>query len=155
MTTARCIAHVDVDSESIRRGGSCRFAACSCGWRGPERSTLELAVDDALLHEGSGCQVTQKPPIPTRAAATAPLVTCALCQLGFRRVDGIHVGSQRLGMIPHTPCDRVFTVHDAGAWIAYVDGAPLARTGRAARRFTTAEAAYAAAREAARRRWHP
>ena len=47
----RHIAYVDVDLESIARGGSTRTAACRCGWRGPERATLDLAADDALTHE--------------------------------------------------------------------------------------------------------
>jgi hypothetical protein len=49
--TERHLAYVDVDLESIARGGSTRTAACRCGWRGPQRATLELATDDALTHE--------------------------------------------------------------------------------------------------------
>lgn len=45
------LAFVEPDLQSIRRGGTTRKAACVCGWRGPERGTLELAVDDALNHE--------------------------------------------------------------------------------------------------------
>jgi hypothetical protein len=47
----RHLAYVEADFESMRRGGSCRTAACLCGWRGPERATLDLAADDALTHE--------------------------------------------------------------------------------------------------------
>ncbi|HSX22564.1 MAG TPA: hypothetical protein VLE97_07310 [Gaiellaceae bacterium] len=47
----RHVARVEIDLESYRRGGSCRTAACACGWRGPERGTLELAADDAIGHE--------------------------------------------------------------------------------------------------------
>lgn len=45
------VARVDSDQESVRRGGSTRTAACSCGWVGPQRSTLALAADDATEHE--------------------------------------------------------------------------------------------------------
>jgi hypothetical protein len=51
--TDKHVAYIDPDLESMRRGGSSRIAACSCGWRGPERATLELAYDDARQHEGS------------------------------------------------------------------------------------------------------
>lgn len=47
----RHVTGVEVDKVSLRRGGSCRVAACACGWFGPERSTMELAADDALEHE--------------------------------------------------------------------------------------------------------
>lgn len=45
------IASIAVDLESVRRGGSCRTAVCTCGWVGPERATLEMAADDAMEHE--------------------------------------------------------------------------------------------------------
>ncbi len=48
---ANHIAYVAVDLGSVRRGGLCRTATCVCGWKGPGRSTLELAADDALSHE--------------------------------------------------------------------------------------------------------
>ena len=38
---------------------------------------------------------------------TTELVKCELCEIGFERVAGVHIGSQRLGMIPNTPCQRV------------------------------------------------
>jgi len=47
----RHVAYVEVDPWSINRGGTTRTAACVCGWRGPERCTLDLAADDALTHE--------------------------------------------------------------------------------------------------------
>ncbi len=47
----RHLAYVEVDLESISHRGSTRTATCGCGWRGPERGTLELAADDALTHE--------------------------------------------------------------------------------------------------------
>ena len=46
-------AYIEADFESMRRGGSSRTAKCLCGWEGPERGTLELAADDALIHEQS------------------------------------------------------------------------------------------------------
>lgn len=55
--TDRHVTYIDPDLESMRKGGTVRTAACSCGWRGPQRSTLELACDDALQHEGSNMQV--------------------------------------------------------------------------------------------------
>ena len=53
----RHLAYVEADFESMRRGGSCRTASCLCGWKGPQRGTLELAADDALMHEGSDMHV--------------------------------------------------------------------------------------------------
>ena len=93
-------------------------------------------------------------------ASTADLATCGHCDKGFRRVDGIHIGSQRLGMIPEAPCKRVFAARDEGAdtarpWLAYVDGGPLRKKGGEVRRFTSAKTAHAAARKASPRRWHP
>ena len=85
---------------------------------------------------------------------------CRLCEAGFRRVAGVHVGSQRLGMIPETVCIRVFAVRDEGPaylrrrWLAHVDGAPLCRLDRVVRRFATEHAAIAAALAGAPRRWH-
>jgi hypothetical protein len=92
--------------------------------------------------------------------ATAGLVQCRYCDQGFRRVAGVHVGSQRLGMIPATPCDRVFATrgggnHEARPWLAYVDGHALHKKGGAPRRFGSAALALAAATRAAPRRWSP
>lgn len=47
-------AYIEAHLESFGRGGTCRMAACLCGWRGAQRGTLELAVDDALEHEQEG-----------------------------------------------------------------------------------------------------
>lgn len=160
----RCLAHIEIHLESVRRGGSTRTAACTCGWRGPQRGTLELAVDDALLHERSDYQIVQRdepeePEPQIREAATAGLATCGYCTRDFRRVGGIHIGSQRLGMIPDAPCHRVFaTCGDASGdrpWLAYIDGAPLRKKSGEARRYASAETAYRAARKAAPRMWHP
>lgn len=49
--TTRHIAYIEVDVESFHRGGSTRTAVCLCGWKGPQRATLELVVDDAFEHE--------------------------------------------------------------------------------------------------------
>lgn len=49
-----------------------------------------------------------------RPSASAALIQCPYCDhsdFGFRRVNGIHIGSQRYGMIPDTPCERVFAIH--------------------------------------------
>lgn len=54
----RHLAYVEADFESLRRGGSCRTATCLCGWKGPQRATLELAADDALMHERSGATLS-------------------------------------------------------------------------------------------------
>lgn len=98
----------------------------------------------------------------TKNAGSAGLVVCGYCDRGFRRVDGIHIGSQRRGMIPDAPCDRVFATHGGAMtednkrpWMAYVDGDPIRKQSGDARRFSSAKAAYAAARKAAPRRWHP
>ena len=85
---------------------------------------------------------------------------CRLCAAGFRRVDGVHVGSQRLGMIPATPCERVFVARDSVTspdrpFVAYVDGAWLRTRGGEVRRFATKAAATRAARRVAPRMWHP
>lgn len=95
-------------------------------------------------------------------AATAGLVQCGNCDVGFRRVNGIHIASQRLGMIPDTPCDRVFAICDkspeaplARSWLAYVDGNPLRKQKGEVRRYASASTAYRAARTAAPKRWHP
>ncbi len=92
-------------------------------------------------------------------AATAALATCKNCDIGFRRAHGIHVGSQRLGMIDDIPCDRVFAARGEGTdtarpWLAYVDGAPLHKHSGEERHFASAKAAYAAARKASPRQWH-
>ncbi|HSX23223.1 MAG TPA: hypothetical protein VLE97_10670 [Gaiellaceae bacterium] len=92
---------------------------------------------------------------------TKPEPSCSLCEAGFRRVDGIHIGSQRLGMIPNRPCERVFATCDLAApdlsrsWLAYVDGEPLRTTGGEPRRYATSSTARRAARRAAPRMWHP
>lgn len=95
-------------------------------------------------------------------AAGARLETCRLCDQDFRRVDGIHVGSLRRGMIPNTPCDRVFVIHggtmtddNTRPWMAHVDGDVVRKKSGDARRFASAEAAYAVARKTAPQRWHP
>jgi hypothetical protein len=48
------LAYIEAHLASFSRGGTCRAAACFCGWRGAQRGTLELAVDDALEHERDG-----------------------------------------------------------------------------------------------------
>ena len=54
----RHAAYIEHDLEPLRRGGLCsRTALCVCGWRGPQRATLELAADDALMHERSALPV--------------------------------------------------------------------------------------------------
>lgn len=60
MTTRRHVAYIEADFVSLRRGGSCRTATCICGWTGPERGTLELATDDALIHEGSSFEIVAR-----------------------------------------------------------------------------------------------
>ena len=85
--------------------------------------------------------------------------SCGNCDIGFRRVDGIHIGSQRLGMIPDTPCSCVGAVADPKAttrqrWVPHVDGAPLRKKDGEIRRLATATAAVRAARAAAPKRWH-
>lgn len=57
--TVRHITCVNFDLESVARGGSTRRATCICGWHGPERGTIELAADDALMHEGSEMHVVR------------------------------------------------------------------------------------------------
>ena len=100
--------------------------------------------------------------IKIKDAVSAGLVTCDLCDQGCRRVGGVHTPSQRLGMIPATPCERVFAVHGGNMtddnkrpWLAYVDADPIRKQRGDARRFSSAKAAYDAACKAAPKRWHP
>ena len=41
---------------------SARFAVCKCGWKGPQRATLECVLDDALQHEESDMELTMRKP---------------------------------------------------------------------------------------------
>jgi hypothetical protein len=89
----------------------------------------------------------------------ADRIQCGNCDVGFRRINGVHIGSQRLGMIPDTPCTRVFAARagqatDEWPWIAYVDGKPVRKKNGKLWYYATARDAYAAARKAAPRRWH-
>ena len=92
---------------------------------------------------------------------------CGNCDVGFRRVNGIHIGSQRLGMIPDTPCDAIVaTRYGSGndhenykggprrQWGVYVDGELLRSKRGVGRAFTSEEAAVRAGRKAAPKRWH-
>lgn len=96
-----------------------------------------------------------------RPADTANLITCPYCDKGFRRVNGRHVGSVKLGMIPDTPCERIFAAHVGNAtehnkkpWLAYVDGAPLENANGVPLRYAKADIAYQAAKKWSPRRWH-
>jgi hypothetical protein len=85
---------------------------------------------------------------------------CENCDRGFRRVQGIHIGSQRLGMIPNAPCKRVGVVTDPEGpvgrrFAAHIDGALLRNKDGEIRRFATATAAARAARVSAPKMWHP
>lgn len=51
VTARRHVTGVGVDFKSVRRGGSTRTASCICGWRGVQRATMEMAADDAVIHE--------------------------------------------------------------------------------------------------------
>jgi hypothetical protein len=95
-------------------------------------------------------------------SAAAGLVTCGYCDRGFRRMNGIHIGSQRLGMIPNSPCARVFVLHDGKMtsdnkrpWMAHVDGDVLRKCRGDVRHFSSPKTAYTAARKAAPQKWHP
>lgn len=97
-----------------------------------------------------------------RDAFSAGLVECSLCDAGFRRVGGVHIGSQRLGMILDEPCARVFVVHGGAMtedndkpWMAHVDGDVLRKKSGDARRFKSPRAAFVAAQQGAPRMWHP
>lgn len=56
----RHVAYIEADLVSLRRGGTTRTAICTCRWRGPARGTLELAADDALVHERSDHAVVRR-----------------------------------------------------------------------------------------------
>ena len=87
------------------------------------------------------------------------MIQCGNCEVGFRRVGGIHIGSQRLGMIPDTSCQRVFAKRGEGEharpWIACIDGEQLFKKDGEVRRFATESVAVNAARKASPKRWHP
>lgn len=116
---------------------------------------LLFSEEDVVEYlQSSGAQVYRG---ATGQESGAP---CCYCDKGFRRVDGIHIGSQSRGMIPNTPCGRVLalSVDDESAalpWLAHVDGEPLRKQSGYARRFGSARAAYAAACKAAPKKWHP
>jgi len=97
------------------------------------------------------------PFIANRADVEEP---CGYCERTFRRVHGIHIGSQRLGMIPSEPCTRVAAVEQPSIsnnkkpWLAFVDGEALRDRHGEVKRYTTAAHAYRAACKAAPKRWH-
>lgn len=141
------------DQISISGKTSDGRAIGSCGDAFPPGSRTERKTAGITPEEGS--------PV-IHEAVSAGLVQCAHCDAGFRRVGGVHVGSQRLGMILNTPCERVFATHLGNAtesntrpWMAYVDGEPLRRASSDARRFASSTAAYRASCASAPRRWHP
>ncbi len=133
----------------------------SGGWRDYQASydTLDAAAEAPIT--GDWCHIIdlttgQVFKIPIHDAATAARIRCDECECGAPRVDGgVHVDSDRLGLHEDTPCRRVFVVRADPGWEAYVDGMPLREESGDARRYATATAAYAAARDAAPRRWHP
>ena len=51
------VAYVEIDPE----WKISRWAACTCGWKGPQRSTLEVVTDDALAHEREFLSQVEKP----------------------------------------------------------------------------------------------
>jgi hypothetical protein len=80
-----------------------------------------------------------------------PIPRCSMCERGFKRRGGVHLPSQRLGMIPESPCRLVEAtpVENGGRlpWIAYVRGHRLITDGEAWRpvRFGSKTSAIAAA----------
>lgn len=60
--------------------------------------------------------MTKRPLVPViHEAHRAGLIECKLCEDGFRRVDGFHIGSQSKGMIHNEPCNRVFATYGGTA----------------------------------------
>lgn len=130
------------------------------------------SLNSAINQHGASSSVSEEAP-PERRFATltdpniepacsAELVECDNCKRGFRRINGVHIGSQSLGMIPNTPCRRVFVVdggnmtdNNTRRWMAYVDGDTIRKSNGVPRRFGSAIAAYRAARRAAPEMWHP
>ena len=78
--------------------------------------------------------------------------SCGHCDLGHRRLCGIHIPTQRKGMIPAAPCRRVAAVNtgaaDARPWLAVADGVTVRTPRGVPRSYATAHAAYRAARRA-------
>ena len=56
----RHVTGVQVLAQRWRPASTSRRALCSCGWKGPQRGTMELAADDALLHEQSEYCVSKR-----------------------------------------------------------------------------------------------
>ncbi len=98
--------------------------------------------------------ITSESYVKIHDAVTTPAraARCRLCDAGAPRVGGLHVGSQSFGMIPTTPCDRVFVARDAlpgSPWLAYVDGEPLYEPSGRLRYFRTPAEGYGAATRSA------
>lgn len=126
------------------------------------RAQQERAVESGrrAVAEAERAMAWAEAAIQTRPAESVGLAQCPHCIRGFRRVGGVHVGSQRLGMIPDTPCGRVLAAYSENPesprpWLASVDGDVLRTQRGEVRRFATFEAAYRAACAGAPRRWHP
>jgi len=68
----------------------------------------------STVTKGSSALKSKAEPV-IRDAATAGLVQCRLCSAGFRRVGGVHIGSQRLGMIPDIGSQRLRMIPDIGS----------------------------------------
>jgi|SRR6185436_9033230 len=69
VTWTRHVTRIDLDLESVRRGGSGRFAACTCEWHGPDRATLAMAADDTMIHESGGTTSLSEVPLSDEPVA--------------------------------------------------------------------------------------
>lgn len=98
------------------------------------------------------------PPVPIKLVIASgegwrrETLSCGTCDRGHRRICGIHVATQRKGMIPETPCTRVAAVNsgapDPKPWRGVADGDFIRDKAGDPREFATAHAAYRAARRA-------
>jgi len=128
-----------------------------------EEALLRLLFSEETVIEylqSSGAQVYREAPAVAATNTPVNLDTCDYCDRGFRRVEGVHIGSRRLGMIPNEPCGRVRAIctdvtDGWKPWEARVDGETLRKPHGEPRRFSSAHAAYAAACKAAPKKWHP
>lgn len=76
------LAYIKIDLESVQRGGSTRWALCLCGWKGPERASLELATDDALFHERQAHGTLVIPIADDDRCSCSAAVSCPLGRTG-------------------------------------------------------------------------
>lgn len=87
----------DFDENKIRKSNGDRIKELNDEW---ERNIAQSYIQRD--HPGVTMNTTQVP----APGLDESLPQCVLCEKGFRLVNGKHIPSQSLGMIPVTPCVR-------------------------------------------------